>query len=65
MSVKLEPEATLSHVGAFCMSVSQCPAEWSLSLPDVCDFHLVHPAPLSHASGLVHPCVFQGLVLLV
>lgn len=45
LCVKLEPEATLNHVGAFCMSVSQCPAEWSLSLSDVCDFHLAHLAP--------------------
>lgn len=65
LCVKLEPEATLNHVGDFCMSVSQCPAEWSLSLSDVCDFHLVQPAPLSHACGLVHPCMFQRLILLV
>lgn len=49
-----EPEATLNHLGAFCMSVSHCPAEWGLS-------SILPTLPLSRASV----CVFQGLVALV
>lgn len=49
-----EPEATLNHPGAFCMSVSHCPAEWGLS-------SILPTLPLSPA----HPCAFQGLAALV
>lgn len=53
-NVWYEPEATLNHLGAFCMSVSHCPAEWGLS-------SILSTLPLSP----VHPCVFQGLGALV
>lgn len=44
----------LNHVGAFCMSVSHCPAEWSHSSSVVGDSG--RPA---RVSGLTHACAFE------